>query len=171
MIKEVIGNLLETEADVICHQVNCKGVMGAGIAKQIADTILTDKELLRYQDACRTLGSKLLGCVMYLGEGDHPKIANVFGQDDYKNGERQTNYAALRCGLNFVADNFPDAKIAIPGLIGCGLAGGDWEIVKNEILIPVFQNHDLTIVYWEQMPERDLETLCPEAYQKWKQNH
>ena len=169
MIKEVIGNLLETEADVICHQVNCKGVMGAGIAKQIADTILTDKELMRYQDACRTLGSKLLGCVMYAG--DHPKIANVFGQDGCGTGQRQTNYAALRCGLSFVALNFKDEKIVVPGLIGCGLAGGDWDVVKNEILIPVFQNHDLTIVYWDQLPESELEALCPEAYRKWKQDH
>ena len=30
MIIDKIGDILHTEADVICHQVNCKGVMGAG---------------------------------------------------------------------------------------------------------------------------------------------
>ncbi|WP_223260709.1 hypothetical protein [Bacillus sp. LNXM65] len=35
MIKTVDGNILEASEDIICHQVNCKGVMGAGLAKQI----------------------------------------------------------------------------------------------------------------------------------------
>lgn len=37
MIHHVKGNLLDSNCDYICHQVNCKGVMGAGIAKQIRD--------------------------------------------------------------------------------------------------------------------------------------
>ena len=32
-----MGSLLEADADIICHQVNCQGAMGAGVAKQIAD--------------------------------------------------------------------------------------------------------------------------------------
>lgn len=31
----VHGNLLDIESGIIAHQVNCKGVMGAGLAKQI----------------------------------------------------------------------------------------------------------------------------------------
>ena len=30
-----IGNLLDAPVDYICHQVNCQGRMGSGIAKQI----------------------------------------------------------------------------------------------------------------------------------------
>ncbi|MDM5320060.1 hypothetical protein QUF57_08725 [Bacillus pumilus] len=40
MIKKVDGNILETSEDIICHQVNCKGVMGAGLAKQIKSKYL-----------------------------------------------------------------------------------------------------------------------------------
>lgn len=29
------GDLLKSNCNIICHQVNCQGVMGAGIAKQI----------------------------------------------------------------------------------------------------------------------------------------
>ena len=40
-IKFVNGNILtfpeRDEDTIICHQVNCKGVMGAGLAKQIRD--------------------------------------------------------------------------------------------------------------------------------------
>ena len=48
MIIDKIGDILHTEADVICHQVNCKGVMGAGLAKQIRkknNTELTRKSV------------------------------------------------------------------------------------------------------------------------------
>lgn len=41
MIIDKIGDILHTEADVICHQVNCKGVMGAGLAKQIRNQLLS----------------------------------------------------------------------------------------------------------------------------------
>ena len=31
------GNLLDAQTDVIAHQVNCQGVMGSGVAKQIKE--------------------------------------------------------------------------------------------------------------------------------------
>ena len=43
MIIDKIGDILHTEADVICHQVNCKGVMGAGLAKQIRYQLLSEE--------------------------------------------------------------------------------------------------------------------------------
>ena len=33
--KVIDGDLLNTQAKYICHQVNCKGRMGSGVAKQI----------------------------------------------------------------------------------------------------------------------------------------
>ena len=41
---EVKGNLLEADVDVIMHQVNCKGVMGAGVARQIRQKLLSEEE-------------------------------------------------------------------------------------------------------------------------------
>ena len=36
MIYNIVGDLLKQDkVDIICHQTNCKGVMGAGIAFQI----------------------------------------------------------------------------------------------------------------------------------------
>jgi len=37
MIKIIEGNILNAKEDIICHQVNCKKVMGSGLAKQIRD--------------------------------------------------------------------------------------------------------------------------------------
>ena len=35
MIKTVVGDILDATEDIICHQVNCRGVMGAGVAKTL----------------------------------------------------------------------------------------------------------------------------------------
>ena len=32
MIKVVNGSLLDATEDILCHQVNCQGVMGSGVA-------------------------------------------------------------------------------------------------------------------------------------------
>ena len=37
MVHYVIGNLLESDCQYICHQVNCQRKMGSGIAKQIKE--------------------------------------------------------------------------------------------------------------------------------------
>ena len=37
MIKEVLGNILDCNEDIICQQVNVQGVMGGGLARQLAN--------------------------------------------------------------------------------------------------------------------------------------
>ena len=37
MIKHIKCDIFESGADVILHQVNCQGVMGSGIAKQVRE--------------------------------------------------------------------------------------------------------------------------------------
>ena len=34
-VKEVKGDLLSSDVKIRCHQVNCRGVMGAGLALQV----------------------------------------------------------------------------------------------------------------------------------------
>lgn len=36
-IKHITGNVLDSDAPIIAHQVNCMGVMGAGVAKCIRE--------------------------------------------------------------------------------------------------------------------------------------
>ena len=37
MIKHIKGDIFKSNADAILHQVNCQGVMGSGIAKQVKE--------------------------------------------------------------------------------------------------------------------------------------
>lgn len=52
MINYIDGNMLEFDADILCHQVNCKGVMGGGVAKQIREKLLTAQQFESYRSLC-----------------------------------------------------------------------------------------------------------------------
>ena len=35
MVRIIEGNLFDTKAEIICHQCNCQGVMGSGVAAEV----------------------------------------------------------------------------------------------------------------------------------------
>ena len=143
--KTIKGNLLDAfdrgDVDVIAHQCNCFCNMGSGIAPQIAK---------RYPNAYRadlntTQGdASKLGTFtkVYVNHG-HSKglVYNLYGQYRYGGQSMQTNYYALKRALNAMQKDLNDLDkgdriIGLP-LIGCGLGGGDWEVVSeiiNEVL-------------------------------------
>ena len=134
MVIEKIGNLLKEDVFVVAHQTNCRGVMGAGIAKQIKNNILSKNEYLKYVTACNENGAGLLGHIQIL-EGFKYLVINCFGEDVPTGYKQDTNYDALHSALlktkEFVETN--NVSIGFPGLMGCGLAGGDWNIVRKMI--------------------------------------
>ena len=132
-IKEVRGDLLAYDAKVRCHQVNCRGVMGAGLAKQVKEKYPEAYE--QYKALCDQFGSSLLGHTQFVICHDGTVIANLFAQDGYGTDAVQTVMGALDDCLSQVA-NFCfriDAKPAFPKLMGCGLAGGNWDDVSKLI--------------------------------------
>ena len=140
MMKTINGNILTSNHDenrgiLICHQVNCRGVMGAGLAKQIRAKHPGVYNL--YRDKCRQIACGIggLGDVQFCSElaSSGYIVANVFGQDRYGRDRRYTDYDALRKAFSHIAMSFPTYTIRIPYLMGCGLAGGDWNIVMNII--------------------------------------
>jgi len=158
MIKYKIGDLLQSDCNIICHQTNCQGVMGAGIAKQIRDTYprVYERFLRDHRDGNDTLGS--IG-VCYTEEGDNPRyIVNMYAQDNYlPRGVCHTDYEAFRKCLRWLKETVyhyskyalpkPKIKIGFPDHIGCGLAGGDWEIVKS-IIEDEFERTQWKVEIW-----------------------
>lgn len=142
MISVVKKDLLEMDVDVIAHQVNCQGVMGAGLALQIRNKY--PKVYTAYKKYCPN--SKLLGKIQVVNNGKQ-FIANLFAQDKYGRDKRYTDYEALKqcfIKLRNYAINNELHSIAIPYGIGCGLAGGDWNTV-SKIIKEVFANESLAI--------------------------
>ena len=135
----VNGNLMETGIYVIAHQVNTLGIMGGGVAKQIRDKYpYVYNEYIKY--CSNKTDEQLLGdahCTRTEEWNAEHYIINAFGQSSIGVGARQTDYDALdsalakgiqnyRCAHNNFGTQIP---IAIPYMIGCGLAGGNIETV------------------------------------------
>lgn len=138
MIKHIKCDIFESGADVILHQVNCQGVMGSGVAKQVREKY--PKVYYNYKMLCDATSAKkknsLLGAAQCVPADDGKFIVNLFAQENYGyDGKCYTDYAALRRCLKAVADYpiFDDCTIAIPYLMGCHRGGGDWNKVYEMI--------------------------------------
>lgn len=154
MIKEYMGDVLKADVDIIAHQTNCVGVMGAGVAAQIKQKLLTPQQYQMYVDVCRCMKSDLLSHCQTL----HTNIpglwvVNLFGENIPTADQIDTNYAALENAIVEMiafAYKLKLTRIAVPGFLGCGLAGGDWRVVYA-ILDKYFGNNpdlDLEIVWF-----------------------
>lgn len=124
----VIGDLLKVKRGIICHQVNCKYVMGAGLAAQIRKAY--PEHYSDYMSRHAHLGGL---CITQINSDLY--VIGIYGQDSYGRNGLYTDYAALEKGLCSVSI-FAKEKglpIYLPFGIGCGLAGGDWQIVSNII--------------------------------------
>lgn len=154
MVKEVHGNLLMQPVDIIAHQTNCTGVMGAGIALQIKKSLLTSEEYNKYVNLCKQRGAGLLGKTQLLKTPDGRTIANCFGENIPTGKGKDTDYDALMCAVTIIRDYAKERglTVGVPGLMGCGLAGGDWHIVKD-MLYKLFGTEDdpeLIICYFDK---------------------
>ena len=84
MIKERKGNLLRSDAAIIAHQVNCLGIMGAGVARQIRHRILTAEQYRTYQQICRKNKEELLGScslMLRMDTGATQYVAHLFAEN------------------------------------------------------------------------------------------
>jgi O-acetyl-ADP-ribose deacetylase (regulator of RNase III) len=159
MIKIVEGDILQAAEDIIGHQVNCKGVMGAGLAKQIKNKYPNVYEeyvhLIKWAKEEYKRGhsktDRLLSACQFVDTPDNKTIANIFGQEGYGRGSIQTDYVALKKSLWSIKETVTNPyntlhnkTVALPYGIGCGLAGGDWNIVHS-IIAEVFSDYEVTL--------------------------
>lgn len=146
MVTVVKGNILNAQEDIICHQVNCQGVMGAGVAKEISTKWPIVKE--EYQDLCRQKKHKddLLGFVQIVKVDGNKCVANIFGQYSYGHDKykKYTDYTALTRAFDHLRCVYQGKSLAFPYGFGCGLANGDWNVVKTMIDI-YFSEMNVTI--------------------------
>ena len=169
MITEKTIDLLTTECDIIAHQTNCRGIMGAGVARQIRDKLLSPEKYAAYVSLCKESSSELLGTVQYLPANNGKTIANLFGEDIPTGVSLDTDYDALRRALESLESYAQQhhLSVAVPGYIGCGLAGGDWKIV-SKMIYDIFSdsNVPLEICFFTKTLTKDsLENLVG-AYRK-----
>ena len=143
MISYHNGDLLESGCDIICHQVNLQGVMGGGLALQIA---------IKYPD-CERVYKEYLdkhkgGQVLFYILDKHHLIANCFSQ----NKDFTTNYEWVKSCFSSILKMAKQEKlktIGVPFKYGCGIASGDWNKVE-QIFKDIFKNQtDIEFQIWK----------------------
>lgn len=141
------GSCLESAAQVIAHQTNCKGIMETDVAYAIVNKY--PEILPEYKEACQK--ESMLGKCQLIETEDGNFIANLFGQDGL-GAELQTNYAALQSALDSLVEqmDYEDElmSVSMPCYIGCDLAGGDWDIVL-EMLKKTFSGTHIRLELWK----------------------
>lgn len=144
------GNLLDAQTDVIAHQVNCQGVMGSGVAKQIKEkwpnVFKSYKEFFKnVKDLCTLLGEA------QFVESDNKYIVNLFAQFNYGTFPmRYTDYEALYnslTNLRILMQYYNCKSVAFPYKMSSDRGGADWNIVLA-MIESVFKNTDITIEIW-----------------------
>jgi O-acetyl-ADP-ribose deacetylase (regulator of RNase III) len=153
MIKIIEGDLFDTDAKFICHQVNCQGRMGSGVALQVRK-----KYPHVYEEYKKALGAEhdtMMGRIQivpinpqYIGMDcgsliipyNEQWICNLFAQDKYGyDGKMYTSLDALEMcflklqWLTHEKNNNFNAKIAMPYGIGCVRGGANWDDVYKMI--------------------------------------
>lgn len=133
------GNILNATENIIVQSVNHCGKMGSGLAKQISDKYpLVNAPNSMYQTMCKEMDFadiKVNGLIAWCNVDPEVYIASIFGQDRYGRDKQYTDYVALGNGLDSVRllGKHNGYSVAIPSGIGCGLGGGDWDVVHNII--------------------------------------
>lgn len=172
MYQEIEGDLIELAKEgkfhVIVHGCNCFCRMESGIAKQMVQTFRCDK--FKLEEDHRSGNINKLGQIdfeyfhysnwdkkfqRYPDEGDQILhslyVVNAYTQFKYganhPDGDKKPlDYDALTLCLRKINYQFNGLIIGLPGLIGCGLAGGNSEIVKS-IIKKELVDCDVTVVY------------------------
>ncbi len=125
------GNILDIAEGIICHQVNSEGVMGAGLALQIKNKWrkVYDDYMYLYKN-----GYLKLGTIHFTQVDKNLWVCNIVGQGMYGWQGRFTDYDAFKQAVSELRP-FHDkgTKIYFPYGIGCGLAGGNWDVVLDII--------------------------------------
>ena len=138
------GDLLKSGCDIICHQVNLQGVMGGGLAYQIAQK--HPECAKQYAEYVKLFSDPtMLICSVFWHHANEYAIANCFSQ--LLNFD--TSYVAVREVFKNVKSyaEILNKTVGIPYGYGCGIAHGEWAKVER-IIKEVFEKSDVDCQIW-----------------------
>lgn len=138
------GNILNSGADYICHQVNCQGAMNSGVAKAIRQKWprvyewyrKAGKDMLSDEFCDEELSwDYMYGHIQEIPVNNNQSVINMFSQLTYGyDGHRYTSYDAFwTCLGEILAQTPKGSKIAFPARIGCVRGGANWNVILTMI--------------------------------------
>ena len=153
IVKEIQGSILDTDLNFIAHGVNCQNKMGSGVAKVLFTKypeVKTNYHHFFNNNIHLLMNGQedFLGTVQPIVVRDGKTVFNLFTQENYGyDGKLYLSYQAVIDVFDILTNKCENMNaIAIPK-IGCGLAGGDWEIVKKIINRSTGDKLDVYVYY------------------------
>ena len=158
------GNILDSGADIICHQVNCQGAMNSGVAKAIRQKwpkVYTEyKAKCDYEEATVNdlygqyenpidWSECLLGDIQVVLVDENKAVINMFAQQYYGyDQKRYTSYDAFWYCLGRIKRIVnPEKTIAFPARIGCVRGGANWNVILT--MIEEVLGADYNVEIWD----------------------
>jgi O-acetyl-ADP-ribose deacetylase (regulator of RNase III) len=123
------GDIFDSQAHTLVNTVNCKGVMGKGLALEFARRY--PDMYHEYREICAR--HALRPGILHLYKNSHPWILNFPTKDHWRSPSR-IDY--IRNGLQFFVEHYSEWRvdsIAFPRL-GCGNGGLAWSEVEPIML-------------------------------------
>ena len=153
------GNILDSGADIICHQVNCQGKMNSGVAKAIREKwpdvyikYMESNEIIwdKAHEHGRMIWNHMLGQiqVVFIADKKTMAVVNMFAQENYGyDGRRYTSYDAFWSCLGEIKRTInPGLRIAFPARIGCVRGGANWSVILK--MIEEVLGEDYNVEIW-----------------------
>lgn len=139
-MKHQVGDLLaNVNRGIIVHGCNAQGVMGGGFALQVKNRYPAAYE--KYKQFVSVKGIRdtknYLGICVPVQVTPNLIIVNAITQNHYGTDKRYVDYEAVAQCFESLNTWFPEMDIHYP-MIGAGLAGGNWNIIRtiiNETLV------------------------------------
>jgi O-acetyl-ADP-ribose deacetylase (regulator of RNase III) len=123
--------------------------MGSGIAPQIKRAFpeAYDADLKTEKGDFNKLGN-FTHAHLWDDSGWGVIVVNAYTQYRYGTDKRHLDYEALTLVLRKINHKWPRKSIGLP-MIGAGLAGGDWNLIKK-IIEKELQDMEVTIVIYDK---------------------
>jgi len=163
IVEYIKGSILDAPQKYIAHGCNAQNKMGSGVAKVLYKKYPIVKE--EYHRFCKGRSfkdednSELLGVINKVPvESDYSVnpygadckwVLNCFTQEFYGyDGEKYVSYDAIYDCFRLMTGSGTTKEVAIPK-IGAGLAGGNWDIIKQIIDDATGDDLDVYVYYLE----------------------
>lgn len=128
---------------VLVHSVNCQGVMGSGIARQIKQAFpWAYDDYRKYYELNGKTAWKLLGTNCNSRGRGNLLISHLHSQSSYgKDGRRYVSYDALDECIEKLSKTYSKTHQLIMPKISAGLAGGSWPVIEGIINTHLKDHH------------------------------
>ncbi len=158
MVSTIKGNMVkhlqsEEHLDVYAHQCNCFCRMGRGIAPQLAKAVVGLREV---DNETPIGGRNKMGTMSYVRHANGSVVCNLYAQYHWKQYPedktgRNTCYVSLERCLDSLKKRMLKSNLKTLGLplIGCGLAGGDWDGVVYPMIERVFKGSNIEVTIFK----------------------